>query len=167
MHFRELKDRWCNVCYEEVDNLIEHLQTHNIIRSHTCALCDRKFSCQSHLIEHIKGHSGKKLKIYIYLFLNSPRIKVFSYQLVINKCYFILVNRPYKCNECEKGFISQRHLKVHSRIHAKVKPYICPHCKRGFTQKVSLKGHLRIHTGCKPYRCEVFFEFITFLIQLC
>ncbi|XP_019753721.2 zinc finger protein 891 isoform X3 [Dendroctonus ponderosae] len=51
--------------------------------------------------------------------------------------------RPYSCENCQKGFTSRYALKIHKRQHTNERPYICNHCGNGFPQKVSLLTHLK------------------------
>ncbi|XP_010856344.1 PREDICTED: zinc finger protein 80-like [Bison bison bison] len=67
----------------------------------------------------------------------------------------------YKCKECGKGFVKNRFLLRHQRIHTRVKLYKCRKCRhsecaecgRAFSRKSHLTEHQRIHTGEKPFMC--------------
>ena len=91
--------------------------------------------------------------------------------------------KQYKCNQCEKSFITSGDLKGHTKVHSDVYDYSCPICKKTFKQqrlvkshmrvhseetvaqcdfcdqkfkrKSALKGHLMTHTGEKPHQCTV------------
>lgn len=50
--------------------------------------------------------------------------------------------RNYKCETCEKLFLSKNDLRKHGRVHTNERPYICAQCHQGFRQAGSLKNHI-------------------------
>ncbi len=93
-------------------------------RSLMCSLCNKMFNSQSGLQRHINT-SHKDAK-----------------------------DKPFKCQECGKGFLSERTLKMHTNMHLGVYPYHCQFCNKGFPNQDNLKGHLASHTNVKEFRCE-------------
>nr|XP_060616057.1 oocyte zinc finger protein XlCOF6-like [Anolis sagrei ordinatus] len=63
--------------------------------------------------------------------------------------------RPYACLECGKSFSCKFLLKKHRNRHTEEKSYTCLECGKGFTQKRSLVVHEMNHRGEKPYKCLV------------
>ncbi|CAH1117409.1 unnamed protein product [Phaedon cochleariae] len=59
-----------------------------------------------------------------------------------------------KCPECGKVFNDKGYLSSHMKIHRDKKEYGCPHCPKRFNQRVAYNMHLRIHTGVKPHECS-------------
>ncbi|XP_042316710.1 zinc finger protein 621-like [Sceloporus undulatus] len=43
--------------------------------------------------------------------------------------------KPYRCQECGKGFAQKSVLVVHQRGHTGEKPYKCQQCGKGFAQR--------------------------------
>ncbi|KAK0166156.1 hypothetical protein PV328_004603 [Microctonus aethiopoides] len=54
--------------------------------------------------------------------------------------------KPFKCNECGKGFCQSRTLAVHKILHMEESPHKCTICSRSFNQRSNLKTHLLTHT---------------------
>jgi hypothetical protein len=63
--------------------------------------------------------------------------------------------KPYKCDDCGKGFSKSCLLQKHRKIHIDDKPYKCDVCEKAFNHSGSLKMHMRMHTGEKPCICDV------------
>ncbi|KAG1932135.1 zinc finger protein [Pimephales promelas] len=63
--------------------------------------------------------------------------------------------KPFRCEECGKHFPQRTRLLTHKLVHSKVKPFRCDECGKGFTQKKRLLTHKLVHTGEKPFRCQV------------
>ncbi|CAG7733937.1 unnamed protein product [Allacma fusca] len=51
--------------------------------------------------------------------------------------------KPYSCNECGKGYLSQRMYEAHLKIHTGELEYACQHCEKKFTLKKYLQLHNR------------------------
>lgn len=66
-----------------------------------------------------------------------------------------LIDRPYKCDCCNKCFSLKANLDIHNRTHTESRPFSCIYCSKTFTTNGNLKIHLRVHTGEKPYKCEI------------
>eukprot|EP01083_Nonionella_stella_P033893 92750_1 len=51
----------------------------------------------------------------------------------------------FQCGTCGKWFKQRSNLKVHHRIHLKLRPFVCDLCGRSFSQKGNMQTHLRVH----------------------
>lgn len=141
MHLEKPKFR-CEICAKEFFqkvNLLNHEKTHNIQnRNYNCSQCDKSFFEKSHLLRHQNFHSESRdyqcnqcLKFY----------KTERCLKVHKQVHSDPQNRPFKCEVCQKGFLSSSKLKQHANIHTNSRPYLCKHCPRDFTNYPNLLKH--------------------------
>jgi len=84
------------------------------------------------------------------------RVTRYQWRNTFNLCYRYIHSKekPFKCNECGKGFCQSRTLAVHKILHMEESPHKCQVCSRSFNQRSNLKTHLLTHTDHKPYECN-------------
>lgn len=61
--------------------------------------------------------------------------------------------KPFKCSQCGRGFVSAGVLKAHIRTHTGLKAFKCLICNGAFTTGGSLRRHMGIHNDLRPYMC--------------
>lgn len=68
-----------------------------------------------------------------------------------------VVGKPrFKCSHCPMEFDKPSLCARHERVHTGERPYKCDQCNRGFSQKNSLVSHQKaIHGREKPYKCAL------------
>lgn len=70
-------------------------------------------------------------------------------------------------NDCNKTYSTKFNLKRHVEItHQKQKKYKCDLCQKSFVSQQNLKEHIFTHTGAKPYKCPYCDEFFRQISQL-
>lgn len=62
--------------------------------------------------------------------------------------------KNYKCEKCEKSFVTKCELQRHSFNHSTEKPFVCEYCGNEYRFKAALSVHYRLHSGERPYRCD-------------
>lgn len=141
MHLEKPKFR-CEICQKEFFqkvNLVNHEKTHNIQnRNYNCSQCDKSFFEKSHLLRHQNFHSESRD------FQCNQCLKFYKTErcLKVHKQVHSDPNqRPFKCDVCQKGFLSSSKLKQHANIHTNSRPYLCKHCPRDFTNYPNLLKH--------------------------
>ena len=75
--------------------------------------------------------------------------------------------RPFKCEECDKGFLTTYLRKQHKRVFHESKTSVyqekelkkcgkyCTVCEKMLSTNQELKRHMMTHTGEKPFACDV------------
>ncbi|XP_067634248.1 zinc finger protein 420 [Eurosta solidaginis] len=129
-----------------------------------CELCPRTFARQFALERHVRAmHSGDGDLEHD---TNSQNKKTYKREICpycgrsfAQASIVIHIRRhtgekPYKCDECEKGFPRRQDLVVHKRQHTGERPHVCTICGKSFIRPNKLSRHMRIHTGLRPYKCS-------------
>uniref|UniRef100_A0A672JUX0 C2H2-type domain-containing protein n=2 Tax=Sinocyclocheilus grahami TaxID=75366 RepID=A0A672JUX0_SINGR len=55
--------------------------------------------------------------------------------------------RPFRCEECGKGFTQRMRLITHRRVHTGEKPFRCQLCGKTFSRQDNCLRHVRLHSG--------------------
>lgn len=118
IHYDE-KPFKCELCpmeFNQKSNYTKHKLIHLNQKPHKCDQCDNSFSQKSHLINHQILHAAEDIK-------------------------------PYKCSYCEKGFSNTNCLMKHVQIfHFGREMFKCENCDKIFVSRSGLKNHLKTHT---------------------
>ncbi|KAL3860221.1 hypothetical protein ACJMK2_010376 [Sinanodonta woodiana] len=167
----------CDKLFSTHGSLKVHVRLHTGAKPFDCPHCEKKFRTSAHRKSHVASHfrEGDERRSYrsirrtpkseipvsniplqepilitdTGLIQQPPRNSIINHYLGDSHS----VDRPYKCNFCQRAFKKSSHLKQHIRSHTGEKPYKCLQCMRSFVSNGVLKAHIRIHTGTKAYKC--------------
>ncbi|KAK7096223.1 uncharacterized protein [Littorina saxatilis] len=119
-------------------------------KPYQCGICSRWFGCKSHVVEHMRTHTGEKpFQCTLCDKRFSQKSNIYQHMNTHTK------ERPFRCNDCGKDFMYRGSLYKHKRLHTGERPYTCGVCSRRFTHASQLFEHLRTHTNERPFKCGV------------
>lgn len=70
------------------------------------------------------------------------------------KDFHILLQKPYQCHQCGKGFISKGLLNAHQISHDDSK-YPCETCGRVFNLPSGYRKHVQTHRRDRAFKCTI------------
>lgn len=107
----------CTICdrmFSQQGNLLNHMKSvHSNPRNHTCEVCGKSFNQKATLKDHSLLHTGEK---------------------------------PYVCTICGVAFTFSSAMRRHMWVHSGGKPFGCDVCDARFIGKYDLKRHMKIHS---------------------
>lgn len=155
MH-RDIEKLTCKECkqvFPKKYQLQRHMTEH--CTPHTCEVCNKSFQNVTKFNRHKKSHEPGN-KQYPCPVLGCT--EVFGKWLFLQAHVKTQHVNDHKCKDCGKVFLSRKHLKNHSVIHAKDRPLLpCPYekCPRVYTTQSNLTVHVRIYHLDEKFECDI------------
>ena len=131
----------CSAVLADRSSLRKHMDKHSDEGFH-CALCDKQLSCKGSLQRHMLSHAKPEHECA----LCHKKFKL-KQSLLCHMQSLHSNDRPYKCDDCDRAFKRDAHLRRHKLTHTGrgEKLFTCPICRTGFARKHHLDRHLFIH----------------------
>ncbi|XP_055312341.1 zinc finger protein OZF-like [Sitodiplosis mosellana] len=126
-------------------------------KKHKCHVCNHLANCKSHLIRHLRTHTGEKP------YQCDVCSKAFAHKQALNR--HKKTHGQFRCSKCNQGF-EQELVKIDHEALCNPVRFECDICGYRTMQKPHLIVHMRTHTGYKPFECPICFKFFTRNTQL-
>ncbi|XP_050297269.1 zinc finger protein 62 homolog isoform X2 [Anthonomus grandis grandis] len=147
---------YCEECGQKVGSakaLLVHYRAHKSLKPYVCDTCGRSYSQTSHLWQHMRFHQGIKPFACPHEGCDARYTIRPDLKDHIRKVH--TRERPFKCNVCNKSFLTGSVYYQHRLIHTNDRRYGCEICHKRFFRADALNNHKRIHTDERPYACKV------------
>ncbi|CAH1163858.1 unnamed protein product [Phaedon cochleariae] len=143
----------CGQVLQSAKALLIHSRAHKCLKPYVCETCGRSYSQTSHLWQHMRFHQGIKPFACPHegceaRYTIRPDLKDHIRKVHTRE-------RPFKCNVCDKCFLTGSVYYQHRLIHTNDRRYACDLCPKRFFRADALNNHRRIHTDERPYPCHV------------
>lgn len=151
---RKVNTAMCNVCdkaFYDASSLNKHVKTvHMDYKPFPCTMCDRRFSENKTLVEHLRVHTGERPFACEVCGKTYKRASELNFHLRKHNGEVNL-----NCPECGKGFMRMGQLRQHMMMrHDKERPFRCFLCAKTFPTHPMLKDHQKIHVNQRKHVCE-------------
>ncbi|XP_058405967.1 PR domain zinc finger protein 5 isoform X4 [Diceros bicornis minor] len=167
----------CNKSFKRLDQVGAHKVIHSEDKPYKCKLCGKGFAHRNVYKNHKKTHSEERpfqceeckalfrtpFSLQRHLLIhNSERTfkchhcdATFKRKDTLNVHVQVVHDRhkKYRCELCNKAFVTPSVLRSHKKTHTGEKEKICPYCGQKFASSGTLRVHIRSHTGERPYQC--------------
>uniref|UniRef100_A0A8C8UKH2 Zinc finger protein n=1 Tax=Peromyscus maniculatus bairdii TaxID=230844 RepID=A0A8C8UKH2_PERMB len=161
----------CNKSFKRLDQVGAHKVIHSEDKPYQCKLCGKGFAHRNVYKNHKKTHSEERpfqcdeckalfrtpFSLQRHLLIhNSERTfkchhcdATFKRKDTLNVHVQVVHERhkKYRCELCNKAFVTPSVLRSHKKTHTGEKEKVCPYCGQKFASSGTLRVHIRSHTG--------------------
>lgn len=147
----------CDLCTKVFDTHRKKKSHEKSVHIHAnllnkCGYCNEKFTNYKRRDDHLVQAHGVQLKAVKC----NACDKTFDHKgaLTIHTKRDHLMERRYKCGQCDMKFFGSNELKLHMVKHTGVREFKCTVCFKTYGRKKTLKEHMRIHNDDRRFKCE-------------
>ena len=142
----------CGKMFQSKQKLKYHEVSFHTEQSFECDGCPKYFKTKTVLEAHRLTHKEAS-------FLCSDCPERFRMQSSLDKHRYTSHSaniQMFKCQECEKDFVSKRHLRLHAKTHQEKTKVTCELCEKVLSSSKVLGDHLRsVHEKIKRFSCNL------------
>ncbi|XP_045781787.1 zinc finger protein OZF-like [Maniola jurtina] len=147
----------CDYCAKTFDTFRKKRSHEKCIHTHSatlnkCGYCNEKFKDYRKKERHLTEVHG-----ITSLTLNCQACdKTFNnqkeYSIHLRRLH--LMDKRFKCTECDMSFFSSAELNCHTVKHTGVRKFECEVCHKAYGRMKTLREHMRIHMDDRRFKCE-------------
>lgn len=140
----------CEKMFSIQAKLEEHMNVHNGVKKYVCRICGNRYPYKASLHNHIQTHKLEKFKC-VYC------VKVFYSENELVEHIMIHNFDTFSCDICQAQFKKYSLIKQHMKNHSQGKIYKCTFadCAKAFAKESTWREHSNAHKGIKKYQCEI------------
>ena len=126
----------CEKTFKNKVRLSKHFETHIKTEKVTCTMCDKKVKRVSFAM-HMLSHENTAIDCTICHKSLANKAGLEKH----NERVHSGATKTFQCSICEKRFLSNSELKLHSTYHSNIRAYECEKCKKSFTSNSNMRHH--------------------------